>query len=304
MALNPIDGCTHLVGLVGWPVEHSVSPVMQNAAFAALGLNWRYVPLPVPPGQVEVALRGLGALGFAGANVTVPHKEEVARLLLRLFGAGALSSDAQALGAVNTLVVGRREPAGGEATLRGHNTDAAGFVGALREGGFDPSETTAVVVGAGGAARAVVFGLMEAEAETIVVLNRTPERGEALVSDLDSAVGGGPAPTLRALPLTERTLVETAREAKLLVNATSVGMWPRVERSIWPDDVTMPSQLTVFDLVYNPRRTKLQDQTLAGGAEAIDGLGMLIGQGALALEMWTGGEAPLEAMRQACEQAL
>ena len=273
-----IDGSTRLVGLIGWPVEHSLSPVMHNAAFEAFGLPWCYLPLPVPPGQAKVAVRGLAALGFRGANVTVPHKRSV-RLALNSVGAAAI-----ALGAVNTLVIGRR--ADGTVLMSGFNTDSQGFVGALRQGGFEPEDGgNAVVVGAGGAARAVVFGLLGSGTEQILVLNRTPERANALVADLSQRPGA--AAKLRALPLTPETLVESARTASLLVQATTVGMWPQGDGSIWPGGVPIPPHLTVFDLVYNPLETSLLRLARQSGARAIDGLGMLVRQGALAFDMWT-----------------
>ncbi len=299
MLFTPIDSHTQLVGLLGYPVEHSVSPAMHNAAFAELGLNWCYVPLPVPPGQIELAVRSLGALGFRGANVTVPHKQAVRRALAQLFGPRAVAPQAEALGAVNTLILERHENEQGDTTCSGHNTDVAGFLGALRDAGFRPQDTSAVVVGAGGAARAVAFGLMEAEARTITVLNRTLEHAEALASDLNSQ-----PPVIQALPLTKETLVDTTRSAQLLVNATPVGMWPHIDDSIWPDAVSMPSHLTVFDLVYNPLETKLQRQVRTSSANAVDGLEMLVQQGALALEMWTGQDPPLHVMRSAGERSL
>ena len=292
MPLTPIDGHTQLVGLIGWPVEHSMSPAMHNAAFEARDLNWRYLPLPVPPGRVEAAARGLAALGFRGANLTVPHKRSVLQAL------DTIAPEAKALGAINTIVVER--DAEGTTTLSGHNTDAAGFIGALRAAGFDPTGSSVVVVGAGGAARAVVFGLLKAEAASVLVLNRTLERARALVADL----GRSSQSILRAEVLDEETLLETVRAADLLVNATPIGMWPRVDASIWPVEIPLPSCLTVFDLVYNPLETKLLRQARRSGAEALDGLDMLVRQGALAFEMWTGVEAPVEIMRGTCERAL
>jgi shikimate dehydrogenase len=286
-----IDGHTQLVGLLGWPVEHTLSPAMHNAAFDALGLNWRYLPLPVPPGQVEGAVKGVAALGFRGVNVTVPHKQAVMPAL------DSVAPDAKALGAVNTLVIARGED--GKANIGGHNTDAQGFVGALRHGGFDPKGKTAVIVGAGGGARAVVYGLLKAGAQEILMFDIEPLRAQALVSDL-SGVGN----KLRALPLTTEALVESARAADLLVNATPMGMWPRVDGSIWPEDVSIPKSVTVFDLVYNPPETHLMRKARESGARAIGGLDMLVGQGALAFEMWTGQPAPVEVMRAACERAL
>jgi shikimate dehydrogenase len=294
-----IDAQTQLVGLMGWPVEHSVSPVMHNAAFEALGLNWRYVPLPVPPGQVEVAVRGLGALGFRGANVTVPHKQAVIPAL------HSIVPSARNLGAVNTLVIGRR--ADKTPIIGGYNTDDMGFIGALRQGGYEPEEGgNAVVVGAGGAARAVVFGLLWSGIGEILVLNRTLKRAQALVSDLGSL----PAYPGRvgALPLTPEILIESVRSADVLVHATAVGMWPHQDGSIWPDGVPLPSHLTVFDLVYNPLETRLLRQAQQSGARSIDGLGMLVRQGALAFDMWTNQGLSVDdvavLMRAAGEQAL
>lgn len=286
---------TQLVGIIGWPVAHSLSPVMHNAAFDALGLNWRYVLLPVPPGQIEAAVHGLAALGFRGANVTVPHKQAVMPLL------DSVAPNARELGAVNALVIERRED--GTATIGGYNTDADGFLSALRSGGFEPGEGgRAVVVGAGGGARAVVFALLESGIGEVAVLNRTLERAQTLVSDLGRRPQN--AAGLRALPLTSETLIESARAADLLVNATTLGMWPQVNDSVWPEGVPVPSHLTVFDLVYNPLMTRLLQQAQESGAHPIGGLGMLVHQGARAFELWTGHSPPVEVMRAAAENAL
>jgi shikimate dehydrogenase len=294
-----IDGHTQLVGVIGWPVEHSLSPAMHNAAFEALGLNWRYVPLPVRPGQVEAAARGLSALGFRGANVTVPHKRAVMPALAHI------GPSARALGAVNTLVTGWRQD--GTVTVAGYNTDSEGFLDSLRQAGFKPGDGgSAVVVGAGGAARAVVYGLLSSGAGEVSVLNRTLDRARALVSDLAGHLDS-PA-QLHALPLTRETLVESARAADLLVNATTVGMWPNADASIWPAGVQLPPHVAVFDLVYNPLETRLLRDARASGAHPIDGLGMLVRQGALAFAMWTDQDlapddvAPV--MRAACERRL
>jgi shikimate dehydrogenase len=289
-----IDGRTQLVGLIGWPVEHTLSPAMHNAAFDSLGLNWRYVPLPVRPGQVEAAVRGLPALGFRGANVTVPHKQAVIPAL------DSVAPNAKALGAVNTLVVGWSKD--DRPDIGGHNTDAGGFIGALQQGGFDPEGKSAVVVGAGGGARAVVFGLREAGASAILIFDVELQRAQALVSDL--ARQENQKNVLRPMPLTTEAVVESARAADLLINATPVGMWPHEDGSIWPDGVLVPPHLTVFDLVYNPAETRLLRRARESGARAIGGLEMLVRQGALAFEMWTGQPAPVEVMRAACERAL
>jgi shikimate dehydrogenase len=294
-----IDSRTQLVGLIGWPVEHSLSPVMHNAAFDALGLNWRYLPLPVPPGQVEAAVRGIGALGFRGANVTVPHKQVVTSAV------GSLTPSARGIGAVNTIVIGQRQ--GLTPILMGDNTDDTGSIRALRNGGFEPEDDGNIVaVGAGGGARAVIFGLLWSGRGEITVLNRNLKRAQALVNDLGSHAPY--AARLRALPLTPETLVESTRAADLLVNATTVGMWPHAEGSIWPADVPIPAHLTVFDLVYNPLETRLLQQARHGGARPINGLGMLVWQGALAFDAWTNQGFAIDeiaaVMRPVCEQAL
>lgn len=276
------------VGLIGWPVDHSLSPRMQNAAFAALDLDWEYVLLPVPPGEVEKAVRELAARGFRGVNVTVPHKEAVMPCL------SCVTAAARAIGAVNTVVVEK------DGRLLGENTDWTGFLTALRESGFDPEGRRALLLGAGGAARAVAYALACSGAP-VVVLNRTLERAEALVSDLSAVV---PNSALQAGPLEPAVLVREAARADLLVNATSVGMWPHCGESPWPDDLPMPAHLVVLDLVYRPLETKLLRQAREAGAQGVDGVGMLVHQGARAFEYWTGRPAPVEVMRATCYQAL
>ncbi len=281
MPMN-INGQTKLVGLIGYPVEHSFSPIMHNSAFAVLNLNWCYVPLPVHPERLGGAVAGLRALGLVGANVTVPHKEAVMSYLDHVTPA------AQAIGAVNAIVVR-------EGRSIGYNTDWQGFLTALGEGDFDPQGKRAVVMGAGGASRAVVYALAQAGVQ-VTVLNRTLARAQALVKDF--------SPLFPALPLTLQTLEEQTVEAHLLVNATPVGTWPEVNQSIWPQGLAFPGHLTVFDLVYNPRQTKLLQQARAVGAKAIGGLGMLVHQGAAAFELWTGEKAPVKAMYEAASKTL
>ena len=289
-ALSVISGETKLVGLIGWPVEHSLSPAMHNSAFASLSLNWCYVPMPVHPERLGEAVAGLRALGFVGANVTVPHKEAVMPLL------DHITPEALAVGAVNTISISSEVLP--EGMTIGHNTDWQGFLTALSEGGFDPQSKRAVVLGAGGAARAVAYALVQSGAQ-VTVLNRTPARAQALVQDVIQLL---PALDIRSLPLTRQILEERTAEAHLLVNTTPVGMWPRVDRSPWPDDLVFPGHLTVFDLVYNPCQTRLLRQALTVGARIIGGLGMLIHQGAVAFELWTGKKAPVKTMYEAARK--
>jgi shikimate dehydrogenase len=332
------------VGLLGWPVAHSVSPAMQNAAFHALGLPWRYELLPTPPDALAVTLAGLAEQGFCGANVTVPHKETVVAHLDRIEGV------ARATGAVNTLL--ERDGA-----WVGTNTDAAGFLAALRQAGFEPAGRQALILGAGGGARAVVYALGQAGC-TCLVYNRTRARARRLVDELspretaevrpgllqgrdfrsllhdsgsrfsqifpdsrhlgagqnlgslasrDNATTlGGPG---TACPTGPATVVEALAGLEpdrldLLVNATPVGQWPDPAPSPWPEALPLPSHWTVFDLVYNPAETRLLARARAAGATPVGGLEMLVQQGALGFHLWTGREAPLEVMRAAARQAL
>jgi len=293
-----IDGRTQLVGVIGWPIEHSLSPAMHNAALDSLGLNWRYVAMPVQPCEVEAAVRGLAALGFRGCNVTVPHKQAVIAAL------DSIAPEAEALGAVNTLVFTRNDE--GASHITGHNTDVAGFIGDLRANGFKPEGRQVVVVGAGCAARGVIYGLWKAGVARIIVLNRTIERAKALIEDLTQRRKGAKISqriernltekSVEALPLTDMTLLESARVADLLINTTTVGMWPKVEGCIWPEGTPVPAALTVYDLVYNPLETRLLRLARQSGARTIDGLGMLARQGALALDLWTEQALDVEAV--------
>ncbi|MBC7314911.1 MAG: shikimate dehydrogenase, partial [Chloroflexi bacterium] len=273
-------------GVIGWPIAHSLSPAMHNAAFAALGLDWCYVPFAVPPERLAEAVRGLHALGVRGVNATVPHKEALLPLV------NALTPEAEAIGAVNTLLF-RAEG------ILGHNTDAAGFLRALHEAGFDPSGCTALVFGAGGAARSVVYALATVGAR-VILLNRTVERAEALAAALRERL---PKADLSTGPLTPEG-IERHLPVDLIVNATTLGMWPQVEASPWPARLPFPKSAFCYDLVYTPRETHFMHQARAAGAQAASGLGMLVHQGAESFALWTGIQPPVEVMRAACEQAL
>ena len=282
-----IHGHTQRVGLIGWPVEHSLSPVMHNAAFDALGLPYRYKLVPTPPERVKTTLNRLKRQGFRGINVTVPHKQVVLDVL------DEIDDTAQAIGAVNTILVR-------DGRLIGHNTDGAGFLAALREAGFEPDGRQALVLGAGGAARAVVYTLAQAGC-TVAIHNRTVRRAAELAHDMSRL--GVRAP-VTWLPINVEPSGLDPAHFDLLVNATLVGMWPEIDVSPWPEALPVPSRWTIFDLVYNPLETRLLRLARASGAHAVDGLGMLVWQGALAFELWTGQSAPVDVMRAACEKEL
>jgi shikimate dehydrogenase len=274
-----IGSATHLAGVIGWPVEHSLSPAIHNAAFMALGLDWVYVPLPVAPGSMRAAADGLVSLGFRGANVTMPHKTESADL------ADELSEEAERLRAVNTFVVtGDR--------LLGHNTDAPGFDRFLRrDAGFEPEGRSALVFGGGGAARAVALALGLAGASKLLVAVREVDRAAALVAAVE-----GTGLDVEVVPL---NAVEGSR-VDLVVNATPVGGDGRARL---PLPVLGPGVLVV-DLLYRPAQTPLQVAGREAGAEAVGGLGLLLQQAALSFELWTGTPAPLDVMSAAAVAAL
>lgn len=285
---HQITGKTSLVGLIGWPVGHSISPVMHNSAFAELNADWAYVPLPVRGEDIYSALKGLAALNFVGANVTIPHKQSVIRYM------DVLSDAAQITGAVNTIHLD-------DGKFYGYNTDAIGFLNALRDAGYGPKGMRAIVLGAGGAARAVVFALARAGADTITVVNRTTERAAFLVEDLAEVF---PDCTLTCELFTPESLSALTDKADLVINTTSVGMHPQVGATPWLNEVPIPKNAVFYDLVYNPLETVFLQQARAAGVQVIDGLGMLVHQGAFAFQTWTGLEPPLAVMRRACLRAL
>ncbi len=272
-ARSRLRGTTRVVGVIGWPVTHSLSPVIHNSAFIALGLDWVYVPLPVAPGRVADALLGLRALGLMGANVTMPHKTEIADLL------ADLSEDARRLHAVNTIVVGPE-------SISGHNTDAPGFDRFLRrDAGFDPSGRTALLFGAGGAARACALALAQGGLRALTIALRDPGRADGLRETLE-----GTDTELDVVPFH----AAGERQADLIVNATPLGA--RGEELPLP--VLGPEVLAV-DLLYHPRQTPLQAATRAAGGAAFGGIGLLLQQAGLSFELWTGHPAPLDVMSAA-----
>lgn len=266
-------------GVLGWPVGHSLSPVLQDAAFRHTGVNAVYLAWAVEPGRLRAAVEGLRALGALGANVTMPHKEAAAGLM------DELSPEARAVEAVNTIeVAGDR--------LTGHNTDVSGFAAFLSDdAGVEVRGRTALVLGAGGAARAVVKALSDRGASEIVVAARNPDKAEAV-----AGIGDGGR---RSVVAWEARQAEVA-DAHIVVNATPVGTGsgdPLEGASFGPGQA-------VVDLVYRPPLTELVLRARAAGAGAWGGLGMLVHQGAASFRIWTGLLPPLEAMSAAALHAL
>jgi shikimate dehydrogenase len=275
-----ISGTTRTCAIVGDPVEHTLSPAMHNAAFRETGLDYIYVAFTVKPGDLAGAVAGMRALGMPGMNVTIPHKVNVIPLLDRL------DPLAEKIGAVNTIV-------NESGILTGYNTDASGFLRAMVENGVRPDGKTVVTLGSGGAARAVSFTLADNGA-TPVILNRPSgiERAKHLALTVAETTGI----KTEALELDRENLEKVLEDADILVNATSVGMSPDTEKSPVPADLLKPG-LVVYDIVYSPVKTRLLQDAEAAGAETVSGIDMLVWQGAMAFELWTGKKPPVEVMK-------
>ncbi len=263
-------GARALTGVVGFPVRHSRSPAMQRAAFEAAGLDWRYLALPVPPGLLAETVRALAGSGYRGVNVTLPHK--IAALSL----ADDPSEAASAIGAANTLTFD-------DGRIAAENTDAPGLIAALD----DPVRgSRALVLGAGGAARAAAWALREAGASEVAIWNRTTERAEALARELDLRAVAAPKP------------------ADVLVNATTIGLDASLDERAALEALGLAASqppATVVDLVYAGGTTPVCAWAARGGARVVDGVEVLVRQGALSFELWTGRAAPIQAMREAAQ---
>ena len=287
-----IQGSTALVGVLGDPVRHSLSPVMHNAALEAMGLDWAYLALPAPAAELATVVRALEAMGCRGLNVTIPHKQAVAALC------SELSPLAERLGAVNTLV-----PRQGGGWL-GTNTDVEGFCAPLREASWPGKR--ALVLGCGGSARAVVAGLVELGFAEIVLAGRRAEALQAFQADCQ-----GWAPQLKTLSW-ENAVSEALPHADLVVNTTPVGMASATDPSAaqacplsHAELERLPSQAWVYDLIYTPRPTALLKHAAAKGCRSLDGLRMLVEQGATSLRLWSGcSDVPVEAMHEAALRQL
>lgn len=275
-----ISGKTRVCGVIGDPIDHSLSPIMHNAAFQNINLDIAFLAFKVKPAEVENAVKGMRALNILGLNVTMPHKKAVIEYL------DEIDQTAKFLSAVNTI-----RNKGGK--LFGSNTDGMGALKALKENGVDPKDTKVILLGAGGAARAIAHALSK-EVEELVVLNRTVKQAQELCSLLKRAghkkvVAGA---------LTEAEIQQHIKDADVLINATSIGMKPNSDQTPVTAKSLKP-ELAVMDIVYNPIETKLAKDAKAAGAKVVSGVEMLIYQGAAAFEMWTGCNAPVEVMRKA-----
>ncbi len=301
-------------GLLGYPLGHSVSPAMHNAAFRALGLDGRYDALPTPPERLAETVAGLSAAGYRGVNVTIPHKQAVMPLL------NELSDAARAIGAVNTIVVqrfskslsataARNDLENRSTVLRGDNTDWLGFLHPLNAVGFDLAGKSALLLGAGGSARAVVYALVQRGLAHLAIWSRTPIRAAELAAHAQTlapslAIDYWPLDVVNYQWSIVNGQLSMADSPDLIINTTPLGMWPHVDASPWPADLPIPAGALVYDLVYRPERTLFLQQAEAAGCAVQGGLAMLVMQGAAAFELWTGQRPPLAVMMAAARAGL
>jgi len=272
------SGFTKIVGLIGYPVEHSKSPIMHNAAFEFLGLDFIYLLFSVRPHYLKEAVMGLRALNVVGANVTVPYKEEVMEYL------DEITPEAKFIGAINTIH-------NREGKLIGYNTDGQGFITSLLTDGKVKLEGQRVLlIGAGGAGKAVAVKLAERGVERLVITDKIVEKAEALVGRLQENIPDCP---VYAIPSADREFARAVFESTLLINATPVGM--REGDSCVIDPQYLHQDLFVYDVIYN-RDTPLIEEARKRGLKALGGMGMLVRQGAASFEIWTGQKAPIEVM--------
>jgi shikimate dehydrogenase len=287
-----ITGTTKLLGVIGHPVTHSLSPLMHNAALAKMGLDYVYVALPIAPDRLAEAVAGFGAIGLAGFNITIPYKQTIIPFL------SEISDLARAVGAVNTVW----QTSTG---WYGTNTDVAGFVAPLQALGRDWSQATVVCLGNGGAARAVVAGAHQLGCRQIQVFGRNPEKlAHFDRSWQSSTIGQQLSQNLSVHPW--KDLAMAIGRADLIVNTTPIGMQPNIDASPLSESETaaIKSGTIAYDLIYVPRPTQFLQQAQQQGAIVIDGLEMLVQQGAAALQIWTQADIPIDVMRQTLEQHL
>ena len=281
-----ITGKTKIVGVIGDPVEHSHSPQMHNAAFVELGLNYVYVPFHIQPDALPAAIEGFKAINVVGLNVTIPHKQAVIPFL------DEISREVELIGAVNTLTFENGR-------IKGDNTDGLGFLEGMRETGLElPQGESALVIGAGGSARAVIVALSSIGLETIFIANRTTSKAIKLAEGLSDTIGT----PIHGIGLDDPQLAEIVNGVALVVNTASVGMdisRPPLINAEW-----LRPQTAVYDIVYTPPETRLLLAAAERGCHTIQGLGMLVYQGAIAFEKWTKVTPPVKTMKQILQQAL
>jgi shikimate dehydrogenase len=285
--MSRIDPTFQVCAIFGHPVGHSLSPAIHNAAFEALNLPFVYVAHDIEPGHVPEAMAAIRALGYRGLSVTIPHK------IAALSCVDEVDATARAIGCINTVV-------NEKGRLFGYNSDGRGAVDALRRAGADPAGRRVVVLGTGGAARAISMTLaFEAKPAELLLLGVVPEELAQLTRDIKDRTG---AP-VEGRALDEKTLAGVLASADLLLQCTPIGQHPKEDQTLVPARLLRP-ELTVFDVVYNPRRTKLLREAAEAGCRVVEGKEMFLGQALVQFELWTGQKPPAEIMRRVIEERL
>ncbi|MEJ5352339.1 MAG: shikimate dehydrogenase [Melioribacteraceae bacterium] len=286
---NKFSHNTKIVGVIGHPIKHSYSPLMHNIAFELSGLNYIYLPFDVPPSALKDSLKGMIALGIKGFNVTIPLKEKVLPFLKDI------SEEASIIGAVNTIV-------NDDGILRGYNTDVLGVTESLLPYKEELQGTTVTVIGAGGASRSVIYSLIRNfKVERINIINRTEQLAESLKEYFSTKMLFS---NIKSYPLVPPDLIDVFRNSKLIVNTTSIGMYPDVDDAATTILESFTKDQIVFDVVYTPIKTKLLKLAESQGARIITGLKMFVEQGAKSYEIWTGEQMPKEKVYKALESYL
>lgn len=280
-----ITGKTRLLAVIGAPIAHSLSPIIQNAALRAAGLDYVYAALPVRADALASAVRGLRDAGIAGFNVTIPFKTEIIPLL------DALSEDARRIQAVNTVVIE-------DGRMVGHNTDVAGFLAGFAERGIALTGKNAVLIGAGGAARAALWGLLRSGVSSVAIGVRSVEKGAALAADFTTDGD------VRAVSFDDAAWIAACSDADIVVQTTPLGMTPHTEEMPPVDAAVINPSAVVYDLIYTPAETRFLREARARGCETINGETMLVAQGAEAFHLWTGKRPDVELMKRVLREEL
>jgi shikimate dehydrogenase len=286
---NSFFANTELIGLIGHPIKHSYSPFIQNYAFELMNLDYVYLPFDVPAENLKSAVNSVLALGLKGLNVTLPHKEKIIAFL------DELSEEASTIGAVNTVV-------NDHGKLFGYNTDANGILETLLPYKDKISGSNMTVIGAGGSARAVIYTLLRHfKPARVNIINRTPQRADTLMSHFSLKMRYDSFHTYELFPPDN---VEVLSNSRLIINATTQGMFPDVDDTITDIEESFNEEQIVFDLVYNPARTKFLQLAAGQGATVLGGMKMLISQAAKSFALWTGVEMPVEKISESLQQYL
>jgi len=286
---NSFFANTELIGLIGHPIKHSYSPFIQNYALELMNLDYVYLPFDVPAENLKNAVKAVLSLGLKGVNVTLPHKEKIIKFL------DELSEEASIIGAVNTIV-------NDHGKLIGYNTDAYGILETLMPYKDKISGTKVTIIGAGGSARAVVYTLLRHfKPEEINIINRTHQKADTLVNDLSLKMRYDTFHTFELFPPDN---VETLSNSRLIINATTMGMYPDIEDTITDIEDSFNEEQIVFDLIYNPTKSKFLKMAEMQGAKVVGGLKMLISQAAKSFELWTGVEMPVEKISESLQNYL